>query len=95
MPGRQALTTGALPSPRLLAAARVLVGMTQRELAAAAGIDRSLVGRYEAGVTVLRSDNLAAILAVLRDRGIQFLGQDEEIAMGLALRRSEASRSKE
>jgi transcriptional regulator with XRE-family HTH domain len=74
-----------LPPPRLLAAARVLVGLSQRELAAEAGLDRSLIGRYEAGLSMLRADSLGAILVVLKAHGIRFVEDMDGVEMGVLL----------
>jgi transcriptional regulator with XRE-family HTH domain len=67
----------------VLAAARVLVGLTQRELASAAGLAASSVARFEAGRSTLRADSLGAILAVLKARGIRFVEETDEIAEGV------------
>ena len=80
--------SGSIPSPRLLAAARVLLGLTQRDLAAEAGLAVSSIGRFEAGLTGLHSASLAAILSVLRKRGVRFLDPTDEIEAGLVLLRS-------
>jgi transcriptional regulator with XRE-family HTH domain len=77
-----------LPPPRLLAAARVLAGLSQRELATQAGIATSVIGRYEAGHSRLRSDSFEAILQVLRARGIRFVDATDKIAMGVLLIRT-------
>ena len=45
----------------------------------------SSVGRYEAGLSGLRSDSLAAILVVLAKRGIRFVDPTDEVEMGLVL----------
>ena len=79
--------SGAIPPPRLLAAARVLVGLSQRDLAAEAGLAVSSVGRYEAGLSGLRSDSLAAILGVLARRGVRFIDPTDEVEAGLVLLR--------
>jgi predicted transcriptional regulator len=75
----------ALPPPQLLAAARALVGLTQRQLAEAAGVNTSLIGRYEAGLTNLRSDNFNRILTALRGYGIRFIAETDDVAMGVLL----------
>ena len=79
--------SGSIPSPRLLAAARVLVGLSQRDLAGEAGLAVSSVGRYEAGLSTLRADSLAAILEVLRRRGVRFIDPTDEVEAGLVLLR--------
>lgn len=62
--------------------------MSQRELAAEAGLAVSSVGRYEAGLSGLRSDSLAAILNVLAKRGIRFVDPTDEVEAGLVLLRT-------
>jgi transcriptional regulator with XRE-family HTH domain len=79
--------SGGLPLPRALAAARALVGMSQRELATAAGLSTRSVAGYEAGLSMLRADNLGAIMGVLRQRGIRFLEESDDVAMGVLLLR--------
>ncbi|WP_158933127.1 helix-turn-helix domain-containing protein [Acidisphaera sp. S103] len=76
-----------LPLPRALAAARALVGITQRKLAAEAGLSTGSVARYEAGISMLRADNLGAIVAVLKRHGIRFLEETDEVEMGVMLLR--------
>lgn len=76
------------PSPRLLAAARVLVGLSQRELAAEAGLAASSVGRYEAGLSTMRANTFSAIIKVLKRRGVRFLDETSEIEMGVYLSRA-------
>lgn len=85
VPTRLSEAPSILPPPRLLAAARVLVGLSQRELAAEAGLAVSSVGRYEAGLSTMRADSLGSILAVLRKRGVRFLEETGEVAMGILL----------
>ena len=62
--------------------------MSQRELATEAGLAVSSVGRYEAGLSGLRSDSLAAILRVLAKRGIRFVDPTDEVEAGLVLLRT-------
>ena len=74
-----------MPSPRLLAAARVLVGLSQKELAAEAGVSATVIGRYKSGATTLRSNSLDAILTALRRNGVRLVDPTEEVAMGVVL----------
>jgi hypothetical protein len=48
------------------------------ELAAEPGLSTRSVAGYDAGLSMLRADNLDAIMGVLRQRGIRFL---EEMGM--------------
>ena len=61
--------------------------MTQGELAEAAGLAKSSVGRYEAGLAGLHSNRFGAILAVLRERGVRFVEETDEVAVGVLLLR--------
>jgi transcriptional regulator with XRE-family HTH domain len=63
-----------LPSGRQIAAARVLVGLQQRELAKAAGLDPSTVNRMEgAGKEAARglAKNVELVLAALERKGVE------------------------
>ena len=78
MPGPISPVAAVIPGPRLLAAARALTGLSQIDLAIAAGVHRTVVGRYEAGATRMRADLLEQVVAVLRDHGVAFLGPNRE-----------------
>lgn len=84
-------SSGPLPPPRLLAAARLVIGMSQRELAAAAGVATSSLSDYEAGRSTLRSDTFNAVLAVLRKHRIRFIDETDEIEMGFFVEKARAS----
>ena len=77
--------SGQLPPPKLIAAARLIAGLTQRELAVEAGVGTSSLARYEAGMGSMRVDTLSAVVAALRNHGIRFLDPTPEILIGLAL----------
>jgi transcriptional regulator with XRE-family HTH domain len=66
----------------------MLVGLSQRELAKAAGLATSSVSRYETGLSTLRADSFGAILSVLRSRGIRFMEETDDVAMGVMLMRT-------
>jgi transcriptional regulator with XRE-family HTH domain len=61
------------PSPRLLVAARTLVGLGQEELAERAGISASALRRLERGETSARSSTVDAITRALLALGVEFL----------------------
>lgn len=65
----------------------MLVGMTQGQLAEAAGLAKSSVGRYEAGLAGLHSDSFGAILAVLSECGVRFVEKTDEVEVGVLLLR--------
>ncbi|RKK04926.1 helix-turn-helix domain-containing protein [Pseudoroseomonas wenyumeiae] len=62
-----------LPSPRLLAAARILANVTQTELALRAGVSVSALRRLEVGDTDARLNTVLALTEALRACGIEFL----------------------
>ncbi len=74
-----------LPSPRMLAAARALLGMTQQALAEEADVALGSLTRYESGATQLRSGTLSALVGVLRRRGIRFIAGRDGISTGVLL----------
>jgi transcriptional regulator with XRE-family HTH domain len=69
----------------VLAAARVLAGLTQRECAHFAGIAVSSLARYETGLSNFRSNNLEAVLIVLLGRGVRFSEQVPGRSIGIYL----------
>ena len=82
--------TAGIPPPRLMAAARVLAGLSQNSLAEAAGINRTNLARFELGTSLMRSDTLAKVIAALEARGIRFIPQTDGLEMGVALVRKQA-----
>ena len=60
--------------PARLTQARVLQGMTKRDLAATVGVSPAAIGQYEAEVTTPRPDTLAQIARVLR-QDVAFFSQ--------------------
>mgnify|MGYP000967719826 CR=1 FL=1 len=59
-------------SGKQVAAARELLGLSQTDLATAAGLARLTVSRFEAGVAPLKPSTLRLIQAELERRGIEF-----------------------
>ena len=74
-----------MPPPRLLAAGRVLAGLSQRDLAKAAGVSSNSIARYESGVANMRADNLGALVEVLRGLRVRFVGESRDAELGLEL----------
>ncbi len=66
-----------LPSPRLLVAARILAGLTQEALAAAAGISSSALMRIERGGTRPHVRTLHKLQDALMVEGVQFVFDSE------------------
>lgn len=52
-----------MDAARVLRQARLRAGLTQRELAARAGVSQSVVGRIESGAVIPRVDTLDRLLA--------------------------------
>jgi transcriptional regulator with XRE-family HTH domain len=70
----KALTTKArirreLPPPAVRRAIREAAGVSQADIAAALGVDRVTVTRYESGARTPRGERLAAYVRVLRELG--------------------------
>ena len=68
----------------LCRAARALLGMTQRELAAAAHVGSQTVADFERGARAPMRNNLAAMQSALEAAGIDFIVDEGE---GVGLRR--------
>jgi transcriptional regulator with XRE-family HTH domain len=67
-------------------AARALVGMTQRDLAAASGISEISIKNIERGATDPRASTLAAIQKALGQAGVVFLDHGDVRDGGLGVR---------
>ena len=80
-----------LPTPRMIAAARILLDITQRVLASEADVSITALARYESGATQLRTGTLEALLAVLSRRGIRFIANRDGIVMGVLVVEAEQS----
>lgn len=74
--GRKRLLEGMI-SPGQCRAARAVVGWTQDDLAAAAGITGMTVQSFERGVRVPHPNNLTALRAALEGKGVRFLEPEE------------------
>ena len=72
-------------SPRLLIAARVLGGLTQNELAAAAGVGLSVLQAIEQGRSDPRLSTTMALLDALEAHGIRLVPASEHAAYGLVV----------
>ena len=72
-----------LPTPRLVIAARILAGLSQADLATAAGIGIATLSRYERGESNPRADKLNAIFGALRAHGIQFVEETDAVSEGI------------
>jgi transcriptional regulator with XRE-family HTH domain len=83
-----------IPPPRLLAAARVLAGLSQADLAKRANVGIGALSRYEAGKTTPRIDTIAALVDALAELGVGFLEGGRDIEMGVVIRRRRQARSR-
>lgn len=63
-------------SGKHVSAARDLLGITQAELAAAVGIERKTIARFEAGLADPYRENIEKIQHELERRGIEFSNGD-------------------
>jgi hypothetical protein len=81
-------TCGMLPSPRQIAAARVLLGLSRAELAAKAGLHVNALKRLEQGVTNPRRTTLEAVMRALDADGIEFLSETADRGEGIIRRKS-------
>ena len=88
MPSTSLFSGVDLPSPRMLGAARALLGLTQQALAKEAGVALGSLTRYESGATQLRSGTLSALVGVLRRHGIRFVAGSDGVAEGVLLMES-------
>ncbi|PSM31788.1 transcriptional regulator [Haliangium sp. UPWRP_2] len=64
------------PTGKQIAAARSLLGMTQRELARASNIAQGTLATLETGKRTPTKNNLAAVVQALQRRGIRFYNGD-------------------
>lgn len=60
-------------TPKTCRAGRVLVGLTQRQLAEASSVGLTTLKAYEAGISTPVTNNLAAMQAALERAGVVFI----------------------
>ena len=72
-----------LRTHRLIIAARVLAGMTQGDLATAAGIALSVLQAIEQGRSDPKLKTVLALLDVLKAKGVELLVEEGRIACGV------------
>lgn len=73
-----------------IAAARELLGITQEELALAAGVGRQTIATFESGQTDPRAESLDKLQRELERRGIEFSNSD---GMGVRLNFGKAEKA--
>lgn len=72
---------------RLLRAARVLLGLSQEELAELSGVSRQIIARMERGEGNVLAESIRQIRSTLEDQGIVFIPSDKSRGPGVAERR--------
>jgi predicted transcriptional regulator len=72
-------------TPRLLAAARALAGLTQAELAESAKVSMQVIQRFEAGNADPRLSSLQALERALREANIEIVGPSDRYLGGVML----------
>jgi len=75
-------------TPKMLWAARFLLGLSRDEIGAAAGLSGKTVARIEAGGAKASVEALAAVQNALERMGVVFLPQTEDQGEGLRMPRN-------
>ena len=73
-------------SAELIRAARAMLGLTQQEMADAAGLERRVVARLETGQTNVSMQQFLQIKAAFEERGIEFVPASATYGAGLRWR---------
>jgi predicted transcriptional regulator len=68
-----------LRMPRLLVAGRILAGLSQRELAQAAGISVSVLQAIEQGKSDPRLSTVLALIDALRQHDVQLISENDRL----------------
>lgn len=74
-------------SPVVIVAARVLAGLSQEELADAAGIPLGTLKNLEQGRADPRHSTVLALIDTLAKRGVRFMMESDRIAWGVYVER--------
>ncbi len=78
---------GMLPTGRLIKAARILLGWSQAQLAAKAGVGRNSLSRLEVEEVDPRSSTIRKLTEALEEGGIRFMHASDDDEGGVLLRR--------
>ena len=70
-------------SGRFLQGARIMAGLTQAELAEAAGLGESVVANIERGASDPLNSTLMKLVEVLAEHGVQMIGFSEGVLGGV------------
>lgn len=73
---------------RLLRAGRVLLGLSQEDLASIAGVSRQIIVRMERGDDNVLTDTIKRVRAALEAEGLVFIPSDKGRGPGVAERRA-------
>ena len=73
-------------TPAQCRAARALLGVSGRQLAARTGLDEAELGRFEAGDLTMPMDGQAAIRRALEESGAVFFEENETVNGGPGVR---------
>jgi predicted transcriptional regulator len=76
-----------IPPPRHFAAARVLAGLSQAELARRARVAESAIFRYESGRSNPRITTIVAMMRALAEVGVESLDETDDHEIGIAVRK--------
>jgi len=82
------------PPPWVLAAARLLAGLTQEELARRVGVDQSIIKRYEAVKSEVRASSLSRMVEELKKEGVVFIAKTATRTVAVALTLEAAAQRK-
>lgn len=74
-------------TPQQIRGARAMLGMTQADLAARAGLSATALNNIERGASDPRASNLAAIQRALESAGVLFIDENGE-GPGVRLRKA-------
>jgi transcriptional regulator with XRE-family HTH domain len=81
-------------TPQQIRGARAMLGMTQADLAARAGLSATALNNIERGASDPRASNLAAIQRALEGAGVLFIAENGE-GPGVRLRKAPEARADE
>ena len=87
-------TIRSMLTPQQIRGARAMLGMTQADLAARAGLSATALNNIERGASDPRASNLAAIQRALEGAGVLFIAENGE-GPGVRLRKATEAKADE